>query len=48
MDDKTSRIFVTNLLVTEGEISGMLKQLAMKDDPIVLRKASSDFLLDLD
>jgi len=43
MDNNMTRNFVTNLLVTEGEISGMLKQIALKDDPIALRKSSSDF-----
>lgn len=43
MEDNSSRKFAVNLLATEGEISGMLKQIAMKDDPIALRKASSDF-----
>ena len=43
MEDNSSRKFAANLLATEGEISGMLKQIAMKDDPVALRKASSDF-----
>jgi len=38
-----SRRFVANLLVTEDEVSSMLKQVATKDDPVELRKASSGF-----
>lgn len=43
MKDNSSRKFAVNLFATEGEISGMLNQIAMKDDPIALRMASSDF-----
>lgn len=43
MDNKMSRNFVTNLLVTEGEISGILEQIAKNEDPLTLKKSSSDF-----